>query len=70
MAVEMLDPGEKDVVLDPACGTGGFLITAMNHVIDKIKATELVKWGNKISRAERAARTRIQTLRQEIHLGN
>ena len=60
MAVEMLDPGEKDVVLDPACGTGGFLITAMNHVIDKIKATELVKWGNKISRAERAARTRIQ----------
>ena len=60
MAVAMLDPGENDMVLDPACGTGGFLITAMNLVIDKIKATELAKWGNKIDRAEQAARTRIQ----------
>lgn len=60
MAVEMLAPSENDAVLDPACGTGGFLITAMNHVIEKIKATELTKWGNKVDRAERAARTRIQ----------
>ena len=60
MAVVMLDPGENEVVIDPACGTGGFLITAMNHVIDKIMATEFAKWGNKISRAERAARARIQ----------
>lgn len=28
MAVAMLDPGEKKLILDPACGTGGFLITA------------------------------------------
>ena len=40
MAVAMLDPSEKQVVLDPACGTGGFLITAMNHVIEKIRAAE------------------------------
>ena len=60
MAVAMLDPGETDIVMDPACGTGGFLITAMNHVIDKIKAAELEKWGNKVERAERAARSRIQ----------
>ena len=37
LAVEMLDPGEKQLLLDPACGTGGFLITAMNHVIAKIR---------------------------------
>ena len=36
MAVEMLDPGEKHRIADPACGTGGFLITAMNHVVAKI----------------------------------
>ena len=24
-------------MLDPACGTGGFLITAMNHVLGKIE---------------------------------
>ena len=44
MAVEMLDPGPGDVVLDPACGTGGFLTIAMNHVIGKIRASEQAKW--------------------------
>src|SRR5208337_804551 len=34
MAVHMLDPGERNLILDPACGTGGFLITAMNYVIE------------------------------------
>lgn len=28
MAVSMLDPTEKQLIVDPACGTGGFLITA------------------------------------------
>ena len=51
MAVTMLDPGENQLVLDPACGTGGFLITAMNHVIEKIRAAELKKWKGDISRA-------------------
>lgn len=44
MAVEMLDPGPKHLILDPACGTGGFLITAMNHVIKKVRATERRRW--------------------------
>jgi type I restriction enzyme M protein len=37
MMVAMLDPGDKDLILDPACGTGGFLIAAMNHVLASIK---------------------------------
>ena len=36
MMVEMVNPTEAEVVLDPACGTGGFLVTAMNHVIGAI----------------------------------
>ena len=51
MAVTMLDPGENQLVLDPACGTGGFLITAMTHVIEKIRPAELKKWKGDISRA-------------------
>lgn len=31
-AVEVLDPQRKDVVLDPACGSGGFLLYALDHV--------------------------------------
>ncbi len=44
MAVQMLDPGPSDTVLDPACGTGGFLTIAMNHVIEKLEAVEKKKW--------------------------
>lgn len=32
MAAEMLDVTNSDVVLDPACGTGGFLIAAIEHM--------------------------------------
>ncbi len=46
MAVEMLDPGPDDLVLDPACGTGGFLITAMNHVLRKLRTSEHRRWRN------------------------
>lgn len=38
MMVEMMAPSDKDLVIDPACGTGGFLISAMNHVIDSVKS--------------------------------
>lgn len=37
MMAAMLDPTDRDLTLDPACGTGGFLITAMNHVLASIK---------------------------------
>ena len=33
--VEMTDPKLGDVVLDPACGTGGFLINSLEHVRSK-----------------------------------
>ncbi|WP_141620302.1 N-6 DNA methylase [Myxococcus sp. AB036A] len=69
MAVAMLDPGEKQVIIDPACGTGGFLITSMNHVIEKIRAAELAKWGHKIDRAERAVRERIRKFAENFIIG-
>jgi type I restriction enzyme M protein len=31
-SVEMLDPERKQFVLDPACGSGGFLLYALDHV--------------------------------------
>jgi type I restriction enzyme M protein len=36
MMVKMLDPDEKSVILDPSCGSAGFLITSMNYVFKKI----------------------------------
>ena len=34
--VQMLDPDEDTRILDPACGSGGFLVTALDHVRKKI----------------------------------
>lgn len=59
MAVAMLDPNENQLVLDPACGTGGFLIAAMSHVIEHIRKGELSRWGNNVERAETTVRQRV-----------
>jgi len=37
MAVQMLAPTIDERVLDPACGTGGFLVVAMNKVISALE---------------------------------
>jgi type I restriction enzyme M protein len=44
MAVTMLDPKPTERLLDPACGTGGFLITAMNHALHHIEVNEKANW--------------------------
>jgi type I restriction enzyme M protein len=31
--VEVIDPSKSDKVLDPACGTGGFLVSSYNHIL-------------------------------------
>lgn len=36
MMVGILDPSENDLIIDPACGSGGFLIDALKYVWNKI----------------------------------
>jgi type I restriction enzyme M protein len=38
MVVEMINPDLDERVLDSSCGTGGFLVNAMTHVMDKLEA--------------------------------
>ena len=38
--VEMLEPKIGEKVADFACGTGGFLISAINHMREHVKSTE------------------------------
>lgn len=39
MMVKMAAPTEKDIILDPACGSGGFILAAMNYIFDNIDAS-------------------------------
>lgn len=37
LAVKILDPQPNEFVIDPACGSGGFLIVALEHVWEEIR---------------------------------
>lgn len=45
MAVKMVNPKPNEKVCDTACGTGGFLVTAMNHVTEQLKIEVEKNWG-------------------------
>lgn len=66
--VEVVDPKKNETILDPACGTGGFLVSAFKHILKRNTAGyETVKvelenyvaegipvyWGAKLSSSER-----------------
>lgn len=38
MIIEILDPEPGEMIIDPACGSGGFLIGALAHVWSKVEA--------------------------------
>lgn len=47
MAVAMLNPKDNEKVLDSSCGTGGFVVTAMNLVISRLTAQLEKQYGEK-----------------------
>ncbi len=49
--VEVLDPKKNETILDPACGTAGFLISAWKHIL---KANTQKSTGDKLTPGERA----------------
>jgi len=40
--VEMIDPKPDEMVCDPACGTGGFLVAVMEYLLEKYTSQDLV----------------------------
>jgi type I restriction enzyme M protein len=40
--VEVTDPQKSETILDPACGTAGFLIFSYNHILDKNRVDSYV----------------------------
>lgn len=48
--VEIIAPDKNDTILDPACGTAGFLISAFKHIMNKNKKN---KPGDSLNTTER-----------------
>jgi type I restriction enzyme M protein len=43
MTVEMLAPKEHDRILDPACGTGGFLVETLSYMLKKFRKAACIR---------------------------
>ena len=65
MAVEMLDPEPNSLVIDPAIGTGGFLVTAMNYVLAKFDGAKRRTWRDPKNPTE-AELSELYRSRQEM----
>jgi type I restriction enzyme M protein len=71
MMVELVNPEIGDRICDPACGTGGFLIGAYQHILKKYTSPDMVKVdpdgtphnliGDKITKKEHWGSLRKQT---------
>jgi len=46
LVVKMLDPSPGQRILDPACGTGGFLVVGFNYISEKLRQIALKSWKN------------------------
>ena len=51
--VACLDPKPSDTILDPACGTGGFLVSAYKHILAKHTSAGASMTGDLLTHAER-----------------
>lgn len=73
MAVEMLSPAADERVLDPACGTGGFLVVAMNKVISTLEDTLADELGKPRAQwsddEKRVFQSRIEEIAQSRFFG-
>lgn len=49
LVVEMLDPKENETLLDPACGTGGFLVATLAHMLKKFREEQDTSPGDETS---------------------
>jgi len=46
LVVEMLDPKESETLLDPACGTGGFLVATLGYMLKEFRREQKTQPGN------------------------
>lgn len=61
MVVDMVDPSPEAKIIDPACGSGGFLVEALRHVWQKVE-----KKGNELGWPE----SEIESEKQKVAIKN
>jgi type I restriction enzyme M protein len=63
MVIDILDPEPGELILDPACGSGGFLIMALEHIWQKLESRAADKGWNDVQLALRKRDIATKTFR-------
>jgi len=69
--VKILDPEENEIVCDPCCGSGGFLIKTFEYVRDKIEQSinhEQIKIEKKYGAKSKIKATLIKNLHRDLDI--
>lgn len=67
LMVDILDPGDEDRVMDPACGTGGFLTETLNHLLRRWRKQE--GSGPEIGRRQQDHQARLKSYAESCLFG-
>ncbi len=70
MVVQMVNPEPEEKVCDTSCGTGGFLVTAMNHVIEQLKGEAEKDFGKSASEWTDHEKSMVRDKIREIAASN
>lgn len=60
LVVQILDPKEGERILDPACGTGGFLVATLAHMMNRFREAAKVIAGAETSEEFESLHTRLR----------
>ncbi len=66
LMVEMLDPREGETIYDPACGTGGMLLAAVQHVKDRHGDVKRL-WGKLFGQEKNLTTSSIARMNLFLH---
>ena len=69
LVVEMLDPKEEERLLDPACGTGGFLVAALAHRMERFREEERISAATETSEEFESLNQRLRRYASEQVFG-
>jgi len=69
LAVAILDPKEGEQILDPACGTGGFLVSTLDYMLNKFCAEKGITPHDTKHSAFPAARAQLQAFAKDNIFG-
>ena len=59
-AIKILDPGVNDKIIDPACGSGGFLIESLKYLHNKVEENgQKLRWPAEMIQQEKMAKANL-----------